>query len=98
MITARQASDELHVEKGEELFRVADLRRVWILADLVGWASEYVVPGNQVGVSVPGQSKSLTATVSQALPLYDNDSRTLKIRFELDNPDCALRPDMLVEV
>ncbi len=98
VLITRNVSEELHVEKGEELFRVADLGRVWILTDVAGWESDYLKPGSEVRVSVPRQAKTIMATVSKSLPMFDNDSRTLKVRIEADNPDYSLRPDMFVDV
>ncbi|MBI5388570.1 MAG: efflux RND transporter periplasmic adaptor subunit [Verrucomicrobia bacterium] len=97
-ITARKATDGLRLEKGMELFRVADLSRVWVLTDVPGWEGEHLKPGSQARVSMPRAARTFVATVSQALPLFDNGSRTLKVRLEMDNPDHALRPDMLVDV
>jgi multidrug efflux pump subunit AcrA (membrane-fusion protein) len=36
--------------------------------------------------------------MSDVLPQFDPQSRTLKTRFELDNPGYILRPDMFVDV
>jgi YHS domain-containing protein len=36
--------------------------------------------------------------VSTVLPQFDANSRTLKVRLELDNPGYTLRPDMFVDV
>jgi YHS domain-containing protein len=36
--------------------------------------------------------------LSEALPQFDSVTRTLKLRFEADNPDVVLKPDMLVDV
>ena len=36
--------------------------------------------------------------MSDVLPQFDQTTRTLKTRFELDNPDLILRPDMFVDV
>ncbi len=36
--------------------------------------------------------------MSDALPQFDAQTRTLKTRFELDNPGNVLRPDMFVDV
>ena len=36
--------------------------------------------------------------MSDALPQFDQQSRTLKTRFELDNPGNLLQPDMFVDV
>ena len=38
------------------------------------------------------------ATVSNAQPVFDEATRTLKVRVEADNPDFALKPGMFVDV
>ncbi len=98
VLLARQASDELHVGMGEELFRVADLSRVWVLTDVAGWEREHLKPGGEVRVTAPGLARVFPGRVSETLPLFDPLSRTLKVRIEVDNPDCALTPDMFVDV
>ena len=40
----------------------------------------------------------IQATISDALPQFDPNSQTLKLRLETDNPGYELRPDMFVDV
>ena len=77
---------------------MADLSRVWILADLFENESQYIKPGARVQVTLPHQRKTFQATVSKILPQFDAASRTLKVRLETDNPGFVLRPDMFVDV
>jgi membrane fusion protein, copper/silver efflux system len=88
----------LRFERGMELIRIADLSHVWIAADVFGAESEYLAPGTTVKISVAGQKRQFTARVSPALPLFDEGSRTLKVRLEADNPRFLLRPGMFVDV
>jgi RND family efflux transporter MFP subunit len=97
-IIARNVSPGQQFEKGAEWYRIADLSRVWILADLFRNETEYVRPGMKVRVTLPETRKSLNAVVSTVLPQFDATSRTLKVRLELDNPGYTLRPDMFVDV
>jgi len=97
-IIARNVSVGQRFEKGAEWYRIADVSRVWVLADLFRNEAEYVQPGTKVRVSLPHQKKTFHAVVSTILPLFDAKSRTLKVRLELDNPDYVLRPDMFVDV
>jgi Cu(I)/Ag(I) efflux system membrane fusion protein len=55
-------------------------------------------PGLHVKVAVPELGKALDATVSSTVPLFDETSRTLKVRLEAANPDLRLRPDLFVDV
>jgi membrane fusion protein, copper/silver efflux system len=97
-ILTRNISQGQSIEKGAELFRIADLSRVWVVADVFENDAEYLTPGLTVRVSLTHQGKPMTATISQVPPQFDPVSRSLKVRLELDNLDLALKPDMFVDV
>jgi RND family efflux transporter MFP subunit len=97
-IIARDVSPGQQFEKGAEWYRIADLSRVWVLADLFRNEAEYVRPGMKVRVTIPETKKTFNAVASTVLPQFDATSRTLKVRLELDNPGYTLRPDMFVDV
>ncbi len=97
VILSRNAAPYQRFDKGAELYRLADLSKVWIVADVHGYEGA-LRPGQRVKVDVPELRKSLMATVSSSLPLFDENSRTLKVRLEAENPGMVLRPDMFVDV
>jgi Cu(I)/Ag(I) efflux system membrane fusion protein len=97
-ILARNLSGGERFEKGKELYRLADLSRVWILADTYEDEASHLKPGTAVKVSLPNQNKTFEARVSTTLPQFDAATRTLKIRLEAANPQFTLRPDMFVDV
>jgi multidrug efflux pump subunit AcrA (membrane-fusion protein)/YHS domain-containing protein len=97
-VTARNVSPNQRFLKGTELYRIADLSRVWILADIFENEAKYLQPGKSVKVSLPHQKKSFQAKVSDVLPQFDPTTRTLKVRLEADNPGYILKPDMFVDV
>jgi RND family efflux transporter MFP subunit len=97
-LLSRNVSEGLRFEKGTELYRIADLKRVWILADVFEHEAEIIQPGREVRVSWPQQHRTFTARISAALPRFDTASRTLKLRLEMDNPDYVLQPDMFVDL
>ena len=95
-ILVRNVSLDQRFLKGSELFRIADLRKVWILLDTYENEARYFRPGQSVQVSYQG--KMFKARVSKVLPVFDPSTRTLKVRLEADNPGFTLRPDMFVDV
>jgi RND family efflux transporter MFP subunit len=98
-VLARNVSTGQKFERGDELYQIADLRRVWILADVFGREAEYFRPGMAAQVSLPGRTRSFRATVSSdVLPQFDAGSQSVKVRLEADNPGYLLRPDMFVDV
>jgi membrane fusion protein, copper/silver efflux system len=98
-VLSRNVSVGQKFTRGDELYRIADLRRVWILATVAGPEAERVAPATTARVSVPGRKTPLSARVSTAvLPAFDSFSQALQLRLEADNPAYRLRPDMLVDV
>jgi Cu(I)/Ag(I) efflux system membrane fusion protein len=97
-ILSRDVSPGQRFDKGAEWYRIADLSKVWVLADFFRNEADYVRPGMKVKVTLPNQKKEFQAVVSTVLPQFDAASRTLKVRLELDNPGYILRPDMFVDV
>jgi RND family efflux transporter MFP subunit len=97
-IIARNVSPGQRFEKGTEWYRLADLDRVWVLADLFLNEAGNIKPGTKVRVTLPDQKKEFHAMVGKVLPQFDPNSRTLKVRLEMDNPGYLLRPDMFVDV
>jgi len=97
-IMQRNVSDGLRFDKGAELYRIADLDSVWILADVYENEDYRLSPGKSVDILLPGQNKRFKAQVSDVLPQFDAASRTLKVRLDARNPGYLLRPDMFVDV
>ena len=88
-----------HVEPGEELYTIADLSRLWILADIYEYELPFVKVGQQASVSLsydPGTV--LTGRLGFIYPTLDPKTRTAKVRFEVDNVDEKLKPDMYANV
>jgi membrane fusion protein, copper/silver efflux system len=97
-ITARKVSPQERFLKGSELYQIADLRRVWIVADAYEREVESLRPGAKAKVVAPYHKRTFDAKVAEILPLFDATTRTLKVRLEADNPGYVLRPDMFVDV
>jgi RND family efflux transporter MFP subunit len=99
VVVMRNASVGQKLARGDELFRIAYLARVWVLADVFGGDADHVKPGAAAVVSVPGRTASFRARVSRDVaPQFDGDSQSAKIRVEVDNPSAILRPGMFVDV
>src|SRR5471032_2490810 len=102
IVLARNLSVGQRFDKGTEWYRLADLSRVWILADVFEKDARYIRPGQTARVTLAAggapMSAPMIAKVSDILPQFDPNSRTFKVRLEMDNPGLALRPDMFVDV
>src|SRR5262249_16004607 len=96
LIVARNLSPGQRFEKGAEFFRVADLSRVWVVADL--FENEAWTARSGGTAVVRYQGRTYQANVSNVPPMFDAATRTLKLRLEVANTGLMLRPDMFVDV
>ncbi|APR03643.1 efflux RND transporter periplasmic adaptor subunit [Thauera chlorobenzoica] len=84
---------------GEALFRIADLSKVWIIADVYeqDLARVQVGQGAQITLDAwPG--RSFAARVDYLYPTLDPATRSTRVRLELDNAQGLLRPGMFAQV
>jgi Cu(I)/Ag(I) efflux system membrane fusion protein len=99
IILERNVYPNQKFEPGSELYRIADVSHVWVVADLYSGEAQYIRAGAMCRLSLTGYpQKTFTARVSDVPPQFDGASGALKLRLEADNPGFALRPDMIVNV
>lgn len=98
IVLSRNITPDQQFEKGTEFFRVAEMSRVWVWADVYESDAQAIRPGMAAKVSLPNQGRVFDGVVSDIPPPYDAATRTYRVRLELDNPGLVLRPDMLVDV
>ncbi len=98
VLLSRSISPDQRFDKGMELYRIADLSKVWILADAYAGDTQALRRGTSVQVTASEVSRTFSAVVSSDSLSFDPVSRTRKVRLEADNPGQVLRPDMYVDV
>jgi Cu(I)/Ag(I) efflux system membrane fusion protein len=97
-VLKRNVSPGLRFDRGFEFYRIADLNRVWILADVYRDQFPFIHRGASARISSAEASRALPATVSPSEPIFDEATLTLKVRLEAANPNLALKPGMFVDV
>jgi membrane fusion protein, copper/silver efflux system len=98
VVLKRSVSLGLAFDRGFEFYRIADLNRVWILADVYRDQLPFMRRGAFARITTAGESRAVSATVSWSEPTFDEATLTLKVRLEAANPQRALKPGMFVDV
>jgi Cu(I)/Ag(I) efflux system membrane fusion protein len=87
------------VEPGARLFRIADLKTVWIEAELYEAELPLIKLGQAAKVTLSYlPDKQFEGKISFVYPYLTGTTRTGQVRIELDNPDVELKPDMYANV
>src|SRR3954464_3173277 len=84
-----------YVEPGAELFQIADLSKVWVIADIVERDMARVRVGQHARLTIAAYpDRGFRGPVEFLYPALNPATRTLQARIELANPDLLLRPGM----
>ena len=89
----------IYVTPATHVLSVADLSRVWVLAEVFDRQAAWVAPGQRAEVRLehlPGET--WTGSVDYVYPELDASTRTLRVRIGFDNAGRALRPNMFARV
>jgi RND family efflux transporter MFP subunit len=98
-VTSKDVTDGMQVEPGTTLFTITDLSRVWIEAEVYEYEATLVRLGQVARVTLPNAPGVVhSARISYVYPYLDTETRTLRVRFEFDNPGQLLKPGMYANV
>lgn len=84
---------------GADLFEIADLETLWVIANLHEQDISLVPPGSTATITVsawPGET--FRGRLSLIGDIEDEATRTVKARIEIGNPQRKLKPGMYAEV
>jgi Cu(I)/Ag(I) efflux system membrane fusion protein len=87
------------VAPGDKIFDIVDLSTVWVLADIYEYEIPFVKVGQNARITLsyyPG--KEFSSRVDFVYPSLSGQTRTVKVRFVLPNPNLLLKPQMFTNV
>jgi len=98
-VIERNATVGASVGTDSNLFKIIDLSRVWIDANVFEKDLARVRMGQEVKVNLPAlPGSTYTGRVILIDSVVDPETRTIKVRTEVANPDSRLKPDMFANV
>jgi Cu(I)/Ag(I) efflux system membrane fusion protein len=84
---------------GDELYRIVDLSQVWVIADVAEGDLADIKPGTKATVTFRAyRSRTVEGVVAFIYPDVRTETRTVRVRIELPNPDGRLKTDMYADV
>ena len=84
---------------GERILTISDLSNVWVIADVYEYEAGLLRVGQRAEIALsymPGVR--LSSRIDYIYPTVSMDTRTLKVRFDLPNPDLKLKPGMFTDI
>lgn len=98
-IIMRNVQQGEKIEPSTNILDIADLSRVWVLADIYEYELPFVQEGQTARMTLsylPGLP--FEGRITLVYPVLSESTRTVKVRLEFPNPNLALKPEMYGEV
>ncbi|OON65828.1 efflux RND transporter periplasmic adaptor subunit [Hymenobacter sp. CRA2] len=100
-ITEKNATDHMqfNADNVGNLFTIADLDNVWIMANVFESDIAKVKQGYQADVTTLAYpDKRFTGRIDKVFNVLDPDSKVMKVRVKLPNPGYLLKPEMYAQI
>jgi len=99
IVLEKMVLDGGYITPGMNLYKLADLSSLWIMADVYEYEVPLVKIGQKARVTLPySAGEAIQATVNYINPVLDPVSRTVKVRLVVKNAGLALKPEMFANV
>ncbi len=86
-------------QAGEDIYDIADMSTVWVIADVPEAEIKNIRIGQQANItSVSYPDEIFNAKVNFISPVFNSETRTLEVRFDVANRNYKLKPDMYVKI
>ncbi|HSH20377.1 MAG TPA: efflux RND transporter periplasmic adaptor subunit [Draconibacterium sp.] len=94
-VTNRKVNVGDYISRGQSIYEIADLSRVWVLFDIYEQDLPWIKKGDKVSftvASIPGET--FEGTISFIDPVIDAKTRVAKARLDMANSGLRLKPEM----
>ncbi len=98
-VVAKHANEGMNADPGMQLYRIADLSKVWVMVTLYEYQLPYVGIGHDAVMTLPYiPGARFEGRVIYVYPYLDEKTREVRARVEFDNPELLLKPGMFANI
>ncbi|MFQ5706025.1 MAG: efflux RND transporter periplasmic adaptor subunit [bacterium] len=99
VVVHKNAVEGMYAMEGVNLFRIADLTKIWVYAHIFEYELPWIKVGQQVTMELPYvPGRKFTGRVDYLYPYLNAKTRDVKIRIIFNNPTLELKPQMYANI
>jgi len=92
VVIEKSVTEGSAVKKGMEIYKLADLSKVWVVAKAYEADRAYIHKGSKVKVTLGGDKTVYEAVVDFIFPIVDRVNKTIDFRITLENKEGKIQP------
>ena len=98
ILIEKNINNSSSVKKAEMLLQIASLDKIWFIASIYQNELAYIKKDMIASINIDGINKSINTKIDFIYPIFDDKTKTVNVRFIVDNQDYELVPSMFGKV
>ncbi|MFY9093561.1 efflux RND transporter periplasmic adaptor subunit, partial [Aliarcobacter butzleri] len=98
ILLQKNINNKSSISKGTTLLQIASLDKIWFIASVYQEDLAFIKKDKQATIYIDGLNTSFNTKVDFIYPIFDDKSKTVDVRFILDNKELNLLPSMFGKV
>ena len=98
ILIEKNINNSSSVKKAEMLLQIASLDKIWFIASIYQNELAYIKKDMTASINIDGINKSINTKIDFIYPIFDDKTKTVNVRFIVDNQDYELVPSMFGKV
>lgn len=98
LLMEKNVNQSSAITKGNLLLQMASLDKIWFIASVYQSDLEFIKKDNKALITIDGINQKLNSKVDFIYPIFDEKTKTVDVRFILENEDLKLVPSMFGKV
>ena len=98
ILIEKNINNSSSVKKTEMLLQIASLDKIWFIASIYQNELAYIKKDMTASINIDGINKSINTKIDFIYPIFDDKTKTVDVRFIVDNQDYELVPSMFGKV
>ncbi|WP_323658016.1 efflux RND transporter periplasmic adaptor subunit [Aliarcobacter butzleri] len=98
ILLQKNINNKSSVSKGTTLLQIASLDKIWFIASVYQEDLAFIKKDKQATIYIDGLNTSFNTKVDFIYPIFNDKSKTVDVRFILDNKELNLLPSMFGKV
>ena len=98
ILIEKNINNSSSVKKTEMLLQIASLDKIWFIASIYQNELAYIKKDMTASINIDGINKSINTKIDFIYPIFDDKTKTVDVRFIVDNQDYELVSSMFGKV
>ena len=98
IVTKKNINNKSAIKKGKLILQLANIEKLWFIAQVYQKDISSLKLGMDAKIYIDGMTRAVKSKVDYIYPIVDKKTKTIQVRFIVDNKNLKIYPNMFAQV